>query len=199
MNCQFLTDTHSEEMKAAHLTFAEIKTNYIPNGNNRCKVWSSDEYLKNQKDLFLNKTIPLINCTIYNMRALMNQSNVSLPVCDSYDTAADTFVTQTNYFFSLPMIDFPCSKTSYEYKIAYQSNHSYFDPKNRNKFPNGYFHLNMFFHTLEVEERTETFVYDIVNFLSAAGGNLGLFIGFSCFSVLCSAIDLLGSHLNKIF
>ncbi len=35
-----------------------------------------------------------------------------------------------------------------------------------------------------VEERVEALVYDEVNFIAAAGGNLGLFLGFSCFSVL---------------
>jgi len=45
-----------------------------------------------------------------------------------------------------------------------------------------YFSFNL--ESFMVEERVEALVYDEVNFIAAAGGNLGLFLGFSCFSVL---------------
>jgi hypothetical protein len=54
--------------------------------------------------------------------------------------------------------------------------------------------------TLSVEEQTETLVFDIGSLLAAAGGNLGLFLGFSCLSLLFSCFDYLASFwigLNK--
>ena len=49
---------------------------------------------------------------------------------------------------------------------------------------------------MDTEVRTETLVYDTVNFLSAIGGNLGLFVGFSCLSVVFTLIDLFSPILN---
>jgi hypothetical protein len=40
-----------------------------------------------------------------------------------------------------------------------------------------------------VEEQVETLIYDAGGFLAAAGGNLGLFVGFSCLSVIFSILD----------
>jgi len=48
---------------------------------------------------------------------------------------------------------------------------------------------------MTVEAKKESYVYDGVNFLTAAGGNLGLFMGFSCLSIIFSLID----SLNKWF
>jgi hypothetical protein len=52
------------------------------------------------------------------------------------------------------------------------------------------------FSSLIVEERVETLVYDVGSFLAAAGGNLGLFLGFSCLSVCLSLIKFLVNHFG---
>jgi len=39
------------------------------------------------------------------------------------------------------------------------------------------------------EEKIERLEYDLANFLVSAGGNLGLFLGLSCLSVLFGIID----------
>ena len=44
--------------------------------------------------------------------------------------------------------------------------------------------ISLSYESLIVEERIETLVYDVGNFLSAVGGNLGLFLGFSCLTML---------------
>jgi hypothetical protein len=54
---------------------------------------------------------------------------------------------------------------------------------------------------MEIEERTGVLVYDMVSFLSAVGGNLGLFVGFSCLSVISAAIEACWSlicYLDKL-
>ena len=38
--------------------------------------------------------------------------------------------------------------------------------------------------TLAIEEHVETLLYDTGNFLAQIGGNLGLFLGCSCYSLL---------------
>jgi hypothetical protein len=51
-----------------------------------------------------------------------------------------------------------------------------------------FFSLNIFYNTDATEERTETILYDFGSLLVAAGGNLGLFTGFSCLSILLALI-----------
>ena len=53
------------------------------------------------------------------------------------------------------------------------------------------------YDTLLVEEKIETLVYDIGSFLASAGGNLGLFLGFSCLSVLIAAVEALQKFLKS--
>jgi hypothetical protein len=45
------------------------------------------------------------------------------------------------------------------------------------------------YKTLQIDEEIETYIYDIGSFLTASGGNLGLFLGFSCLSMLLGLID----------
>jgi hypothetical protein len=41
-----------------------------------------------------------------------------------------------------------------------------------------------------IEEQIETLVYDAGNFLAAVGGNLGLFLGFSCLTMLLGILKI---------
>ena len=45
------------------------------------------------------------------------------------------------------------------------------------------------YSSMLIEEQTETLVYDVVNMLSSVGGNLGLFLGLSCFSCLMYLLE----------
>ena len=40
------------------------------------------------------------------------------------------------------------------------------------------------YESFEIEVNVEILIYDIGSFLAAVGGNLGLFLGFSCLSLL---------------
>jgi len=42
-----------------------------------------------------------------------------------------------------------------------------------------------------IEKRVETLIFDTGNFLAQAGGTLGLFLGFSCLSLLLALINFL--------
>jgi hypothetical protein len=52
--------------------------------------------------------------------------------------------------------------------------------------------------SLSVEEHFETLVFDGGSLLAAAGGNLGLFLGFSCLSLIFSALYYLSSIVGKV-
>ncbi len=49
--------------------------------------------------------------------------------------------------------------------------------------------LYLMYDKFIIEEHVETLVYDTASFLAQAGGNLGLFLGFSCLSVLLGCIQ----------
>ncbi len=59
-------------------------------------------------------------------------------------------------------------------------------------------HLIVMHSSLSVEEHFETLVFDGGSLLAAAGGNLGLFLGFSCLSLIFSALYYLSSVIKKV-
>ena len=50
-----------------------------------------------------------------------------------------------------------------------------------------------------VEEHIETLIYDTGTFLTQAGGNLGLFLGFSCLSLLLAVLNFAKKKINFKF
>jgi hypothetical protein len=58
------------------------------------------------------------------------------------------------------------------------------------------------YETHSVEELFEMIVFDIGSLLVGAGGNLGLFLGFSCLSIVFSLLDyipMFWSNANQSF
>ena len=60
------------------------------------------------------------------------------------------------------------------------------------------FYLTMVYTSLDIESRNETLFYDTGSMLAAAGGNLGLLLGFSCLTCVAGIIDLMEIMFNKI-
>jgi Amiloride-sensitive sodium channel len=60
------------------------------------------------------------------------------------------------------------------------------------------FYLFYMYDTLNMEQRIESLDYDITNFLVAAGGNLGLFLGLCCLSVLLAFVDCLEIIIERL-
>jgi len=60
------------------------------------------------------------------------------------------------------------------------------------------FYLLFYYLTLTTEQRIQSLDYDFGNFLVAAGGNLGLFLGMSCLSVLWLLADFLQAIAQKL-
>ena len=58
------------------------------------------------------------------------------------------------------------------------------------------FYVSVSWDTLLVEEEVEALVYDEVNFVAAAGGNLGLLLGFSCFGLTETLIAYLKNWMK---
>ena len=50
---------------------------------------------------------------------------------------------------------------------------------------------------MEMEVKTEYIIYDIMGFISSVGGNLGLFLGFSCFDAVCGFLNTIEERLKR--
>ena len=80
----------------------------------------------------------------------------------------------------------PCKQKSYSLDVKkFHTNswieHDYQPFKDVSQSAVGF---SLAYETFVVEEQVETLVYDAGNFLAAVGGNLGLFLGFSCLTML---------------
>jgi hypothetical protein len=92
---------------------------------------------------------------------------------------------------------FPCDEQSYEISLKYFHETSWPDFSKPESF-NSTFFLVLFYDTFDVVESKETLVYDVGDLFAAAGGHLGLFLGFSCLSVLMQVIDYLILYFNRL-
>ena len=64
--------------------------------------------------------------------------------------------------------------------------------------PDGFALLALSYETYSVEEQFEKFVFDIGSLLVAAGGDLGLFLGFSCLSIVFSVLEYIPVYWSNI-
>jgi hypothetical protein len=121
-----------------------------------------------------------------------------LKSCDDWHSAVNThtFLTSLNYptgYDNLTSVcPMSCQQRSYTYIMKPFHLNSIVDPTNKfilNSTKNGTL-IILSYETILTEEREETLVYDATNFLVNAGGNLGLFLGFSCLSILLYIIKL---------
>ena len=94
----------------------------------------------------------------------------------------------SEWFATCPL---PCKKTTYDLNVKDFHANSWTDPFNKTGLINvsSVTLLSLFYETLSTEEMVETLMYDVGSFLAAAGGNLGLFLGFSCLSMTVSFIQ----------
>ena len=114
-----------------------------------------------------------------------------LTICRDNISALNTFnkfvdlaysVERKNWFNSCPI---PCQLTVYEAKQRNFHKNAFFDFYDKQAF---YFSVG--YETFLIEANIETLVYDIGSFLAAVGGNLGLFLGFSCLSMLLGFVSM---------
>ena len=132
------------------------------------------------------------------MEGLLVKENNFKP-CQDNVTAANTATHLLNVAFIgdkenwLTACPVPCKQISYDANIRYFHETSFLDPSNSfiENFSASFIVLSISYETLLIEEHEESLVYDITNFLAAAGGNLGLFLGFSCMSVFYGMIKII--------
>jgi len=66
------------------------------------------------------------------------------------------------------------------------------------EYLDNYYTFYVSYSSLDVEKQVESLIYDAGNSFAAVGGNLGLFLGFSCLSIIFATIDFLVRVFLKI-
>lgn len=87
----------------------------------------------------------------------------------------------------------PCEQTMYVSRVNKFHKNSYFgsDEESAKGVNNSFVYLSIGYETFNTELHFETLIYDTGNFLTQIGGNLGLFLGISCFSALAALTEFL--------
>ena len=120
---------------------------------------------------------------------------------ETYATYADLFYTtkRKNWLKACPI---HCKQTVYQPNVR-RYHYNVWMPLSNNPSKEVLQKFVLFsfgYDTFVREVSVETLVYDAGSFLAAIGGNLGLFLGFSCFSLLIGLIELAAKiNVNKLF
>ena len=89
----------------------------------------------------------------------------------------------------------PCDLPKYKSELNFLSKLTL--SKELKKYGDGYYIIWAFYTSLHVEEKVETFLFDFDSALVAIGGSLGLFLGWSCNSIVMSFIEFLSNWLMR--
>ena len=162
-----------------------------------CKNYNDElEFIECGKKSLWKRFGSRINCTIPGLDEII-PSNVAIPKCDSIANAGKTFSTMqsiTNFKSGQANLNCatPCTHTSFKVQVKYVHKNSYIDVNRSTDEPvNKTVAFDIHYNSLLVEERSEAYMYDLESLMTSVGGNLGLFLGFSCFSTLMFLIKYL--------
>jgi len=85
----------------------------------------------------------------------------------------------------------PCRQKRYLQSLKIYHRTTYYE------FDENSFDLGIAYGSLDVTTTTESLVYAFDDFLAAAGGHLGLFLGFSCLTCIWDIIELWIVHFRR--
>ena len=199
--CDKILDTNnSDGIIMGLIRLAEIEKTDLNQDKFTCKSYSeSENFVELCKPIIWKTLKPKLNCTIASFQGMVfwNESELGdLKECGNEESAWNAyqvFMNVTEILFTSPLTlgcPLPCQQRSYTIDLDYShANTEIVLGTDRKMDTNGIFKLQYYYKTLHVEERKENLVYDAGAFLAAAGGNLGLFLGFSSLSALFALIS----------
>jgi hypothetical protein len=128
--------------------------------------------------------------------ALIQGFNFSskMPMCpqqvsrETTKSSIDLFISGMKHLedFGCPL---PCSVSSYRAELFHQHK-NVFEVSSAEPLAED-FVLYYYFSSLDTDVNTETLIIDFPNLVANIGGNLGLFLGFSCLSIYVMFLDML--------
>ena len=146
-----------------------------------------------------NRLEKSLECYLPGLKGLID-SKLKLPICGNDESAKKTCNAYENasYEFldegSFNECYMPCRQTSYLQNLKYSHSTAY---RTASSTAFEGFELTIAYISLDVKTKTETFAYDIGDVFAAAGGNLGLFLGFSCLGCIWSFFNLCQAYTRR--
>ena len=140
-----------------------------------------------------------MNCSIAPFDQI-SENKPALKECDNPEIAKKVQVMYFNLTERLakePHLNgcpLPCTRVTFDLDVTYYHENTRGPPPPSDE-SEANFTLYFFTRSALIEEQVENLVYDVGGFLAAAGGNLGLLLGFSCLSVIFAMLN----WLRKLF
>jgi hypothetical protein len=140
-----------------------------------------------------------LGCTFGLIQSLNLTSK--MPQCANRTQSTNAVANATNYLikgmqdpdaFGCPL---PCLFSYYTFQIVYQHINA-FELFTGKSPPQNEYILYFYFNTLETEVKTESLIIDLSSLIANIGGNLGLFLGFSCLSIFILTIELIQKKIK---
>ena len=140
-----------------------------------------------------------LGCTFGLIQSLNLTSK--MPQCANRNQSTNAVANATNYLikgmqdpdmFGCPL---PCLFSYYTFQIVYQHINA-FELFTGKSPPQNEYILYFYFNTLETEVKTESLIIDLSSLIANIGGNLGLFLGFSCLSIFILTIELIQKKIK---
>jgi hypothetical protein len=210
MNTAFVTleVNRKKNWSLGQASFREIRSVLHSKDDLPCINYAKDP--NNEHALFVNcckqqlwNNLPSeIKCRVADMNHIF-PVNATMPECDNEKAATAVYWNYSNYLndfvirpwkYDCPV---PCTQTWYKVTLEYYHENNVLMPEAIDKLSEGHFTFIPYYSTFTIEEEIEKLEYDIGSLLVSAGGNLGLFLGFSCLSVLFFVIEWLQRFWKK--
>ena len=180
-------------MAVAQISMMEKQTLRINKEHFPCQSYTSEEFITCAKQQLWFMLMPSVNCTVAGYESIVHEN---VKYCDSLNMAktalSQIFSSLTDFFsnFSQYKCPLPCLHRSYNFNIKYFHTHSWIGLENyTTEIIEKTGLVSLTYSSLLIEDRVEAYVYDLENFMTSIGGNLGLFLGFSCFSTFVALLE----------
>ena len=92
----------------------------------------------------------------------------------------------------------PCKQTGFTPTLRYFHSNSWLTNLLSNADKKSFIIISLKFESFTINEEIENYLYDTASFMTAIGGNLGLFVGLSLLSLLLGAIRLAKRICQKV-
>ncbi len=131
---------------------------------------------------------PELNCTIIGFEELHRNTTMLRSCTDRkrainalkvFEKSSIVFLKNQN----IPQCPMSCFQIGFVATLNYFHINSMLNPRLSEAIDVSDFDLLVNYETFQIEDTVESLIYDFSSFVSAVGGNLGLFLGLSLFSV----------------
>jgi hypothetical protein len=191
---------NDDDIVVADIIYQEIHTRVLDKENLPCKrygVESNNDYLgfvNCCKEALWSKIQYKLNCSVFYLDQF-HGGITNLTSCNSKQMAKSTISLMAEHLVNMSVntqlfgCPLPCFRISYSLDVNYYHENTVGANYLFENVPASNFTVYFFFRSPWIEERIETLTYDLGGMLAAAGGNLGLMLGFSCLTLVFGIIN----------